>query len=144
MPTIDMYNATRKRFANGEVNVWDLKVMLVDSGYVFSPAHSNVSVSVKPHEVSGNGWDEGGEPLENPSISVTDTDEAALDADDISKTASGGSIGPATGAVIWGDDTADAPLFYIDFEGEEEAGEGTPFVITWNASGIMRWLSGTG
>jgi hypothetical protein len=33
------------------------------------------------------------------------------------------------------------PLFFIDFQGSEEAGDGTNFNVTWNASGIATWTS---
>lgn len=143
--TISMYNHTKKLFANAEVNVSDLAVMLLNSNASFVAANTSIDVVAgadepsRANEVFGNGWTEGGVTLANASISVVDTNDAVFDADDIEVEATGGDIGPTESFVIY-EKTSGNVLFYIDFGGEQTAGEGTPFKVTWNASGIARWV----
>jgi hypothetical protein len=63
-----------------------------------------------------------------------------LDGDDISITASGGDIGPAAALVVV-DATSSKPLFHYLFPSSQTAGDGTPFNVTWNASGIATWTA---
>ena len=74
--------------------------------------------------------------------SVSWTNAAAVttfDADDVTWTASGGSI-TAVSALVY-DTTptvpADPLMCDIDFGATQTAGDGTDFKITWNASGIF-------
>ena len=139
MTTISFYNHTRKLFANNEVTLANLKLMLVNN-YTFDATETNMSGVASAEMVWGNGWDSEGEPIPSAAITVVNTNEAMLDATDISVTATGGNIGPASGAIIYETGGAGIPLFYIDFQGSETAGVGTPFNVNWNASGIARWL----
>jgi hypothetical protein len=139
--TITLYNHTVKKLVNEEFDLSTLKVMLLNATAeaAFSAAHTTlaqVAGASNVNEVSGNGWTTGGIALANAAVSIVTTNDAKLDADDISVTASGGSIGPAEAAVIY-DDTGDVPLAFIDFDGTQEAGVGTDFKIIWNASGII-------
>ena len=134
---MDHYNHTRRRWANGDIDPTQLKAMLLNA-HAFDPAHENVS-AVEADEVHGNGWTEGGEPLANATLTTTGTNEATLDADDIVVGADGGSIGPATQFVIYQDvDTEEYVLYHDDFQGTEEAGDGTDFRIDWHENGIAR------
>lgn len=135
--TISLYNHTRKKFANGEVNMADLKVMLLNNSGVFSAAHTNIS-SLSANEVSGNGWAAGGEALANAAVTIANTSEGKFDADDITKNATGGPIGPAYAAVIYEVSSGDV-LAHIDFGQAQQAGVGTDFKIVWNAAGIVKW-----
>lgn len=139
MTTITEYNHTRKLFANAQVVLADLKVMLLNN-HTFDPTDTNIS-QISAQEVSGGGWDVGGEVLASAAITVTSVDEATLDAADISVAATGANIGPADAAVIYQTTAANEfPLFYIDFEGEVTALDGVDnFEIVWNALGIARW-----
>lgn len=139
MTTISFYNHTRKLYANQEIDVDALKVMLL-LDHTFDATDDDVSEDIAGDEVFGFGWDEGGEPVGSEVISIVATSGAMLDAADVEVTATGGAIGPADGAVVY-DATSDKPLWYIDFEGEETAGEGTQFRIVWNVNGIARWLA---
>ena len=134
MATIALYNHTARLLAAGDVTLTDLRVMLT-SGYAFDAAHEAIA-SVSGNEVSGSGWTVGGEVIANAAVTTVTTNDAKLDGDDISVTASGGNIGPADGAVIY-EGTGGLPLAYVDFEGTREAGEGTPFNITWHDDGIF-------
>jgi len=132
---MELYNHTRKLFANGEVNVSNLKVVLVNA-YTFSATETNLT-NVAAAQISGNGWAVGGQPIVSAAITVDGAD-AKLDGNDISVTAVGGEIGAATALVIV-DATSSKPLFHFAFPSSQTAGEGTPFNINWNAAGIATW-----
>ncbi len=115
-------------------------IELYDSVHVFTPANTQRS------DISANalgtafGYTNPGEAL----TTVAWTSAGAVqtwDADDKTWSASGGSIGPATDAVIY-DDTSVTPsvdllMCSIDFIGPETAGDGTDFKITFNGSGVF-------
>jgi len=141
--TISRYNHTPKLFLNKELTLSTLRVMLLDDNAVFDASDTALSdvLAGDATEVSGNGWTAGGETIASVAVTTVDTDGAMIDGNDISVTASGGSIGPASAAVIYDDSMtlpADAPLWYIDFGGAETAGVGTDFKISFNANGIAR------
>ena len=138
MATMSLYDHTAKRFANSEVNIANLRVMLVGGGYNFDPADNTMDY-IDNYEVNGFGWDVGGEPLANAAITQVGGN-AKLDADDLAVTAVAGTIGPATGAVLLEKDSpGDLPLAFLDFQGTESAGNGTNFNITWDSTGIITW-----
>lgn len=144
--TISFYNHTRKLFANDEVGLADLKFMLLGSGASFDATDTDIDdvagVDTPPraNEVSGNGWTAGGEDLAGAAVTVVATNGAMLDATDIEVEATGGNIGPASYGVVYDSVTGNV-LWFVDFDGEQTAGEGTPFKVVWNASGIARWLA---
>lgn len=141
--TVTLYNHTVKKFANNEINVANLKFMLLDaaSGSIFDATQTNCS-QLAAHEVSGSGWTQDGVALTNAAITTVTTNDAKLDADDISVTASGGAIGPAFSGVLKydvGSPDVDIPLAFVDFGQSEEAGDTTDFKIVWPANGIITW-----
>lgn len=135
--TVSLYNHTAKLFANKEVTFTTLKLMLLNNSASFNAAHTAIS-SLSSNEVSGNGWTAGGITLANVAVTTVTTNDAMLDADDVSVTASGGDIGPAYAAVLY-DSTSSKPLAYIDFGGLKQAGVGTPLLFQWSASGLLGW-----
>lgn len=142
--TASLYNHTAKKFANGEVNLADLFFMLLDADGIFDAAHTSIDDVAgggspsHPNQVAGNGWTAGGEQLANAAVSVVTTNDAKLDADDISKTAVGGAIGPASFGAVYEKTSGDL-LVHVNFDGSKEAGETTDFKVIWNASGIIAW-----
>jgi hypothetical protein len=138
--TIQLYNHTAKLFANKEVTIGtNLKVMLLDSDASFTATHTVIG-DVSGDQVSGNGWDSGGEPLQSAAVTTVTTNDAKLDAADLVITASGGPIGPASYAVIYDDAHAsDVLLAFITFDSPQTATAGNDFSIVWNASGIFTW-----
>lgn len=135
--TISLYNHTPKLFANGDVDLGALKFMLTDE-HSFSAADTDLS-GISGDEVSGSGWDAGGEAISGAAVTVTGTNDAKLDGDDITVTATGGAIS-ADGGVIY-DNTGDYPLAYVAFGETKTADEGADFKITWNAGGIITWTN---
>lgn len=146
--TITRYNHTLTLKNMGEIDYTSLKVMLLDDGASFDPTDDtleDVAGEANANEVSGSGWAAGGVALASVAWSTVAADgdsitnDSMLDADDVSITATGGSIGPAHAAVIYDDSHEDdVPLFFIDFGEPQEAGQDTDFKIVWNANGIYR------
>ena len=132
---MDFYNHTRKLFANGEVDLTALKVMLL-SGHSFDATHTTMT-NISPDEVSGNGWAVGGPTIASAAITVTGTNESTLDGDDIAVSPDGGDIGPATAFVLY-DSANSTPLFHHSHASTVASGE-NDYTINWNASGIARW-----
>jgi hypothetical protein len=142
--TISAYNHTRKK-------LWDLSlvdeagnfyVMLLDGTTAFSAAHTTVDQAsdTGADEVDGNGWDAGGESIADLAVSIVSTSGAKIDATDISVTATGGDIGPASAALIYVDEgglgSTKTPLFHLAFDPAKTAALGDPFTIQWDAAGI--------
>jgi len=139
--TISIYNHTLKLMMNKELVYTTLKVQLLDNTAAFDATHTTLAQvnNAGAYQVSGNGWDAGGELIANAAVTTVNTNGVMLDGDDIIVNAVGGSIGPAYKAVVYDDTHAsDAPLFFIDFGQVEEAGETTDFKIVWGANGILR------
>jgi hypothetical protein len=142
--TFTPYNHTLKLLANKEVTFTTLNCMLLADAATFTAADTSiddVAGAASPHranEVYGNGWTEGGETLASVAVTVSGTNGAKLDADDISVTATGGQIGNAYKAVVY-DTTTGYALAFCDFGEAWRAGETTPFVVNWSSSGIITW-----
>jgi hypothetical protein len=88
------------------------------------------------YEVAGNNWTPFGEPIANATVTTVTTNDTKLDGDDVSKTATGGPIGPARKALVYDWKTM-KPLAFVDFGEDEEAGEDTDFKIVWHSNGIV-------
>lgn len=141
--TVNRYNHTAKLFMNKEVTFTTIKAMLLDSTAVaaFNAAHTDVddvagaeSEGHRPNEVYGNGWTEGGKLLTTVAVAVRSTNGMALTADDVSVTATGGSIGPARGVLLY-DSTSDKPLWLYNFGQDETAGEETDMLLAFDPTG---------
>ncbi len=134
MATAKPFNHTTKIY--NDLTLANLKVML-RSGTTYAGTETAVS-GLDGSEVSGNGWTAGGETIANAAITTVDTDDALLDGDNIEKTATGGSIGPADSYVIIDDTNADPTVVaYKEFGSSEEALEGLKFVVRF-PSGIIK------
>lgn len=136
--TTSIYNHTAKLFMNKEVTIGaTLKVMLLNGSGTFT-ATNTVIGDVSGNQVSGNGWDVGGEPLVNAAVTTTATNDAKLDADDLVIAASGGSIGPASNYVLWDDaHVSDVLLVHCAFAAAQTATVGQNFSVAFAAAGIF-------
>ena len=114
------------------------KVALMDSNHSFVSTDTDFS-QVSTNEITaGNGYSSGGKLLSNTSWTES-SGVVTFDADDVVWTASGGSIGPASHAVIYDDTATDDKLVAsITFDSAETAGDGTDFKLAFNSSGILR------
>lgn len=135
--TISLYNHTAKLFADGSNAAADTyKVMLCTSA-TFTAANTTLAGITKTEVAGANGYTTGGATLGNVAVTTVTTNDAKFDADDVTWSASGGSI-TASYAIIYNDtDANDPPIAFIDFGASESAGAGTDFKIVWDASGIF-------
>lgn len=135
--TISLYNQTAKLFAEGSNAVGDTYRVALYTTATFNAANTTLAGVTGTQVANGNGYTTGGAALTNVAVTTVTTNDAKFDADDVTWTASGGSI-TASYAILYNDtDVNDPPIAFIDFGGSESAGAGTDFKIVWNASGIF-------
>ena len=116
--------------------------MLVTSGFVFAATETlRTQVTEELSTASGYTATDGvvaGEVLASPTW-VESTGTVTFDAADTTWSASGGSI--VASDVVLFDTTPTSPLnalcLTVDFDGNQTAGDGTNFLIAWNASGLF-------
>ena len=135
--SISLYNHTAKLFADGSLAVGDTYKVKLLSAATFDASHTTLAATGGTEATAGTGYTSGGQALANVAVTTVTTNDAKFDADDLTWTASGGSI-TASYAIIYNDtDADDPPIAFIDFDGSQSAGDGTDFKIVWNASGIF-------
>jgi hypothetical protein len=135
--TISLYNHTARRFADGSNAVGDVYKVKLLTAATFNATHATLAATGGTETTAANGYTAGGATLANVSVNTVTTNDAAFDADDVTWSASGGSIAAAY-AIIYNDtDANDPPVAFVDFDGAQSAGAGTDFKIVWNASGIV-------
>ena len=135
--SISLYNHTAKLFADGSLAVGDTYKVKLLSAATFDASHTTLAATGGTEATAGTGYTSGGQALANVAVTTVTTNDAKFDADDVTWTASGGSI-TASYAIVYNDtDADDPPIAFIDFDGSQSAGDGTDFKIVWNASGIF-------
>jgi hypothetical protein len=137
--TVSVYNHTAARFASGANASSDTYKVKLLTAATFDATHTTLTATGGTEATTGTGYTAGGATLANVAVTTVTTNDAKFDADDVTWTASGGSI-TASYAILYNDtDTDDPPVAFIDFGGSESASDGTDFLIVWNASGIFTW-----
>jgi len=106
------------------------KIILMDTGFVFDKDTHHGYADISAYELAtGNGYTQNTKTLSGVTVTEDDTDDRCeVTWDNVQWTASGGSIGPTPGAIIF-DDTvttpqADPVIGYIDFGGEQTQADG--------------------
>lgn len=138
--TITLYNHTVSRFASGANAVSDTYKINLYSVFDFDAADTTKALAEggATQLSTANDYTQDMKELVDVTVSVVTTNDAKFDAADVSWTASGGDIGPASYAMIYNDtDADDPPVAYIAFGEAKTANTGTPFNITWDAAGIV-------
>jgi hypothetical protein len=135
--TISLYNHTAKLFAEGSNAVGDTYKVKLYSSATFDATNTQLSGVTGTEATTGTGYTAGGATLANVAVTTVTTNDAKFDADDVTWTASGGSITASYGIIYNDTDANDPPLAFIDFDGSQSAGDGTDFKIVWNANGIF-------
>lgn len=138
--TATLYNHTVNRFVNGLNASTDTYIINLYSVFDFDATDTTKALAEggATQLSTANGYTQNNKALASVTLSLVTTNDAAFDAADVSWTASGGAIGPARYALIYNDtDTDKPPVVYIDFGENKTADSGTPFNITFNASGIV-------
>ncbi len=136
--TTQFYNNMFGDIASGTINLLSntIKAMLVN-GYTFNSSHDTKSDLGAVEIPTGNGYNYGGAALSNKALTYA-SGKTKWDADDVVWNVSGGSVGPATGAVLYDDSsTGDKLICYIDFGTAETVASGTDFKLVFNSNGIF-------
>lgn len=136
--TISLYNHTAARFASGANAVNDIYKLKLLTAATFDATHTTLAATGGT-EVVNAGYTAGGEVLIGATVLTVNTNDAALFANDVIWTASGGPLSAAC-AILYNDsDSNDPPVAFIDFGGTETAGDATQFKVVWGANGIVTW-----
>lgn len=101
-------------------------------GLVEEIAGDSVTVAGNDELATAYGYTRDTKVLAGQALAEDDTNNRAeLTADNVIWTASGGSIGPTPGAILYSDTSADDTIIgYIDFGGEQTAPNGAQFTIS--------------
>lgn len=137
--TISLYNTTVRKFADGTFTPSvTYKVNLYSTLAFDATATTKTGAESGATQLStANGYTQNSKTLANVATSTATTNDAIFDADDVTWTASGGSIA-ASKALIYADSlTNKDPVACIDFGGTQTSTDGTDFKIVWSANGIV-------
>jgi hypothetical protein len=140
MAVATLYNHTVNRFINGLNASTDSYIINLYSAFSFDATDTTkvLAEGGATQLSTANGYTQNNKALASVTLDLVTTNDGVFDAADVSWTASGGAIGPARYAMIYNDtDADDPPVVYIDLEENKTADAGTPFNITFNASGIV-------
>ncbi|MBI1201502.1 MAG: hypothetical protein GC182_03220 [Rhodopseudomonas sp.] len=122
---------------NAGTNDFELSATAGGASIDFSGTQSGVHTAFAngDNQFFGNGWTLGGELLTSVAAAIVTTNDSLLGCDNISKTPTGGDIGPSYSGVIY-DTKTGYVLHFNDFGEVKNAGIGTLF--KWNfPNGIM-------
>ncbi len=137
--TISLYNHTAAKFADGSFAAADTYKVKLLTAATFNATHTTLAGTGGTESTTATGYTAGGQALASVAVTTVTTNDAKFDANDLTWSASGGAI-VASYAILYNDtDADDPPVAFIDFGGSESAGDGTDFIIVWNASGIFTW-----
>ena len=137
--TISLYNHTAAKFADGSFAAADTYKVKLLTAATFNATHTTLAATAGTESTTATGYTAGGQALASVAVTTVTTNDAKFDADDLTWSASGGAI-VASYAILYNDtDTDDPPVAFIDFDGSQSAGDGTSFLLVWNASGIFTW-----
>lgn len=103
------------------------QIILMQSGFTFNiDTHHGYADLSASELTTGNGYTAGGNTLAGVAVTENDTDDRTeVTWNNTTWTASGGSVGPVAGAIIYDDTVADDPIIgYIDFGGDVTQADG--------------------
>lgn len=109
-----------------------IQCCLMASGFTFNKdTHATWTDCSASELAAGNGYTAGGATLTGATMTEDDTnDRMEVTYADVTWTASGGSIGPTPGAILYDDtSTDDTVIGYLDFGSDQTASDGADFVI---------------
>lgn len=136
--TISLYNHTVRRCADGSNAAGDTYLINIYTAATFDATATTKTAaeSGATQVATANGYTQNAKNLSGVTITTVTTNDAMFDAADVTWAASGGSIAGAY-AIVFNATDSNAPVAFIDFGGTQTAGDGTDFLIAWNASGII-------
>jgi len=147
MVTINFYDNFYEYIGDGTMDMDNITntffIILLNSSHTFTAANDDLAAVTANQLATNFGYTQAtgggtGKALTSITWQQDSPSVATWAAATVTWNASGGSIGAADDAVIFYDpSTTDKLVCSIDFNGSQTAGDGTNFVITWNASGIF-------
>jgi hypothetical protein len=139
MAVVSFYNHTRARFLDGTFKVGDTYKANLYSALPFTPgATTKAAAEAGATQLpTANGYTQDSKALANVTVTIVNTNEARLDADDPVWTASGSAL-VASYALLFNDTHADdAPVIHIDLGGGLSANPGFDLRLQWDPDGII-------
>ena len=127
-----MNNNIKGAFIDGLLNGATVKMILMATGFSYNIDTHDGYADVSASELAnGNGYTTGGAAMSGYAVAVDDTnDRADATWNNVSWTASGGSIGPSPGAIPFIDSHAsDLCIGFIDFTTDQTATDGGTFAV---------------
>lgn len=139
MPTtISYYEQFLTNLGSGNINLIsdDFRVLLVNN-YTYDAADDELDDVFANEIVEQYGYLQGGKLLTNQTFGWVPPSNK-FDADDVEWVATGGTIGPATGAVIYSDtSTSNKLVAYIDFGTSHSIPDTDRLKLTINTGGLF-------
>lgn len=143
MTTVSFFNNFIEDVGRKRIDLLNdvFKIILVNA-YTFNAAHNKYADVSNKELPTSHGYTVGGIAIANKTWAWDNTNQfTKLDGDDISWHASGGDIGPFTGAIIV-DTTVTSPtatrlMQYIDFGGAQTILNNSDFKLVVNANGVF-------
>jgi hypothetical protein len=132
--TTEASNHAKFQMASGNIDfdADSFKIILMATGFTFNKDTHATYTDVSASELStGNGYTQNTKTLTGVSVTEDDAnDRAEVTWSNAQWTASGGSIGPSPGAIIFDDTSGDDTVIgYIDFGEDKTASDGSTFTI---------------
>ena len=133
-----IFNAFIAHLGSGNID-WESDTLRAALYSDISNFSKDSTVYTSTNELStANGYTQNNKAVTGGTIITNNTDDVAqYDVADITWTASGGSIGPASGCLIYDVTNANGAAYLIDFGAAKTADDGTDFKITIDASGLF-------
>lgn len=133
-----IFNAFLGDLGSGNID-WENDTLRAAMYSDISGFTKDTDVYTSTNELATNfGYTQDSKAVTGGAITVNDTDDVAqYDIADITWTASGGAIGPASGCLIYDVTAGSRAVYLIDFAAAKTADDGTDFKITIDASGLF-------
>jgi len=135
--SINVYDQAKLDILNSNLNLATdtIKAILLTSSAAFTAANTVYSDISANELATANGYTAGGATMSGQSLTKS-TGTSTFDANDVTWTASGGSIAAAFCA-LYSTTLSNRLILMVDLGGTNTATAGNQFVIQWNASGIL-------
>lgn len=135
MATIVFSNRFKVELAQGNIDLDgdSIRGILMNNAFTFNPDSHETLSDVSANELAnGNGYTTNGQVLAGAIVAEDEAnDEADITFSDLTWTASGGSIGPSNGILIYDDTHAsDVVIGYAAFTSAITAADGVDFVVS--------------
>jgi len=138
--SVTLFDHTVIRFLQGLNSASDVYKINLYSAFTLDPsATTKAAAETGATQLpTSHGYSQDSKALTNVAVEAFTTNDGRFAADNVSWSASGGDIGPASYAMIYNDTDANKPpLLLISFGEAKTANDTTPFNIVWNSNGII-------